>query len=491
MDELEPAEAVNLIDTDVTTEIEEMSEDNARATQNQRIQASKRRNAEVIDVNTDQKVSASVGKGEYAYFRVQQWDRAKNVEVTLRSDGDADLLLSTSEDWKPKVDMSIWSDMSASQTKRIAVAPSNVEISNVAVLLVAVHGYTDATFEVQVQQPDDTMDVEVAKPNANAPGFVECQNCLSWVPERSLVLHQNFCLRNNFRCPQCHAVLSKKEQSSHWHCPDCSAHGNTPASLEKHRIIEHSPHPCLCGQSFQSLPSLAFHRATTCPLRLIKCRFCQTFKEQGDFSTLSTNDLIAGLTPHESECGSRTVECPLCSRRLRIKDLPVHQQLHDNERRARPPPRNCRNANCTRARAENVLGLCTICFGPLYSPMNDPSYSKLRSRLERKLLTQLVSGCGQKHCSNSLYCATAARHSTTMADAMKAVKPQVQGMLDEESKFYICVDETVQRRVFLAGMIAAEGAFDMEWCRRAVEEAKGDLGKARTWLEQNARRKDE
>jgi len=123
--------------------------------------------------------------------------------------------------------------------------------------------------------------------------------------------------------------------------------------------------------------------------------------------------------------------------------------------------------------------------------MNDPNYVKLRSRLERKLLTQLMSGCGQKHCSNSLYCATAAGHPISMGEAMKLVKPQVQGMLDESSKFHICVDETVQRRVFLAGMIAAEGLYEMDWCKKAIEEAKGDLGRARTWLEQNARRKDE
>jgi hypothetical protein len=78
-----------------------------------------------------------------------------------------------------------------------------------------------------------------------------------------------------------------------------------------------------------------------------------------------------------------------------------------------------------------------------------------------------------------------------MVEAMKVIQGQVVGMLREDVQFHICVDEVVQRRVFLAGMICAEGIYGMEWARKAVEEAKGDLSKARAWLEQNARRLDE
>jgi ferredoxin-thioredoxin reductase catalytic subunit len=78
-----------------------------------------------------------------------------------------------------------------------------------------------------------------------------------------------------------------------------------------------------------------------------------------------------------------------------------------------------------------------------------------------------------------------------MSEAMKIVAPQVNGMLSENTKFHICVDEVVQRKAFLAGMIASEGKYGLEWCRRAVEESKGDLGKAREWLEVNGRRVDE
>jgi hypothetical protein len=489
IDEVEPAEAVNLIDTDVSVDIEEMSEDNARQTQDQRIKAATKRNVEITDVVVDHSVSGHVVQGEYVYYRLKEWDRERNVEITVQGQGDADLVLSTSEDWKPRVDMHVWSDMSVEPTKRVTLSASNVELSSARVIQIGVYGYTDATFEFQVRQPvGNNVDL---KPNANAPGFTECQNCLSWVPERSLMLHQNFCLRNNYRCPQCNTVLPQKEKSSHWHCEDCTAHGISESSFTKHRITEHSARQCICGSTFQSLSSLAFHRSTLCPRKVIKCRFCQTFKEQGDLSTLSSNDMLAGLTPHEADCGSRTLECPICNRRLRLKDFEIHSRIHDTERLARPEPQNCRNLNCTRPRSDNPLGLCTICFGPLYSPLYDPLHTKLRSRLERKLLTQLLSGCGQEHCSNSEYCATAKGRAIGMAEAMKVIRPQVQGMLAPDAKFYICVDQTVQSRAFLAGMVAAEGVYGIEWCRRAIEEAKGDLTRARTWLEQNGRRRDE
>ena len=362
IDELEPADAANLIDTDVTTEIEEMSEDNARKTQDQRIKAAKQRNTEIADITVGQTISGTVPQGEYVYFRVKEWDRKKNLELSAKGEGDVDLLLSNSDDWKPKVDMHIWSDMSGDLTKRIPISATNVELSNSKVLIIGLHGSTDAAFNLDVSQPA-VLNIanEEVKPNAHAPGFTQCDNCLSWVPERSLVLHQNFCLRNNFRCQLCNTVLPKKDHSQHWHCKDCYAYGNTPSSYEKHRSIEHTQQTCICGEQFQSLPALAFHRATACPAKIIKCRFCQTYKEQGDPSTLSAADMLAGLTAHEADCGSRTVECPICGRRLRIKELSVHQRLHDNERKSRPEPRNCRNINCTRPQADNPLGLCTVC----------------------------------------------------------------------------------------------------------------------------------
>jgi hypothetical protein len=78
-----------------------------------------------------------------------------------------------------------------------------------------------------------------------------------------------------------------------------------------------------------------------------------------------------------------------------------------------------------------------------------------------------------------------------MADALRTIKPQVDGMLHPDAQFWICVDQQVQMRAFLAGMVAAEGGYGVEWCRRAVEEGRGDLSRMRSWLEINAPRKGE
>ena len=488
VDELEPSEAVNLIDTDMTTEIEELSEDNARQTQNERVNAARKR-IEVTDILIDQELSGSVDENEYTYFRVRQWDKNKPVECITHSEGDIDLLLSTSEDWKPTLDMSIWSDMSYNTTKRIFIAESNVELVHASTLLIGVHGNTNAQFTLTVHQSNTSANIIVA--NAHSPGFIECQNCLSWVPERSIILHQNFCLRNNFHCQECDTILPKQQQSQHWHCQECSTHGNSLESYNKHRATNHTERACVCNESFPSLMALGFHRATTCSQKLIKCRFCQMLLPQGDISTLSTSSLLAGLTPHESDCGSRTTECSICNSRFLIKDMGVHLQWHDSARKLTPAPLNCRNMNCTRAKAGNVLGLCTICFGPLYSPLNDPGHKKLTSRVERRILMQGMSGCGRSGCNNSLYCATASGRKKTMTEMQPVVRDITKDMLSGNGAFYFCVDESIQRRAFLAGMISAEGNYDLEWARRGIEEGRGDLGRAREWLERNARRKDE
>jgi hypothetical protein len=58
-------------------------------------------------------------------------------------------------------------------------------------------------------------------------------------------------------------------------------------------------------------------------------------------------------------------------------------------------------------------------------------------------------------------------------------------------EFRLCVDEGVQKRRFLAGMLCAEGGYEIEWCVRGIEEGKGDLMLARGWLERNARKRGE
>ncbi|KAI9500370.1 hypothetical protein BX070DRAFT_196171 [Coemansia spiralis] len=61
----------------------------------------------------------------------------------------------------------------------------------------------------------------------------------------------------------------------------------------------------------------------------------------------------------------------------------------------------CSNKECGRERNNgNPLGLCSVCFGPLYASGYDPDYQKLLKRLTRTLFAQLTVGCGKSRCHN-------------------------------------------------------------------------------------------
>jgi hypothetical protein len=177
---------------------------------------------------------------------------------------------------------------------------------------------------------------------------VQCKNCRQWVPKSSLFLHENFCLRNNIICPQgCGQVFQKRSPAfqNHWHCPHDTFTGNTALSRQKHDAIYHTPGSCSsCGLEFPSIPTLAHHKTTTCPGKLILCRFCHLqVPQEGDPTEPANAELLlSGLTPHELADGGRTTECHLCNKIVRFRDMDTHLRHHDLERLSRPAPRVCR-----------------------------------------------------------------------------------------------------------------------------------------------------
>jgi hypothetical protein len=250
------------------------------------------------------------------------------------------------------------------------------------------------------------------------------------------------------------------------------AWGNSRASAVKHADVSHTARACpSCAGAFRaaSLPQLAHHRTSMCPGKLIICQFCHLLVPQGspddedddDGNRHSAHDrvgdsdvgsggdasirasfLLSDLTPHEYRDGARTTECHLCGRFVRLRDMATHLRHHDYERRRRRRPRVCRNANCSSivdrggiagaggigagVAAEaggaangsgggGTFGLCSVCFGPLYVSMYDPDGRALRRRVERRYLTQLLSGCGKAWCRNA-FCKTGhAKASASLA----------------------------------------------------------------------------
>lgn len=551
VDKVEPeGEGICVVDTDLAVDIEPLNEEQARETLKRRLEKASRAlgtkggSSTGGPITFGQDVSGQVLRGEYVDYELREWNRTDVIDIELEvADGaDVDLFvspLSRRQRARPRDDEHVFGDFSGRSPKRIRLQPTNVELEEVEAMYISVHapsGFDGAKNEGKEQKLPLQYNLRVVTPSLAAeaearreaaprePDEVQCKNCQQWVPQRTLFLHESFCLRNNVLCPQCGNVFQKRspEWQNHWHCPHDSEYGNDTSSKAKHDAVFHTSYSCPnCQFEAQGLPALAHHRTTTCPGKQILCQFCHLLVPQQGDSDPDINDpevVLSGLTPHELVDGGRTTECHLCNKIIRLREMKTHLRHHDLERLSRPPPRICMNRNCGRtleggrsipgtnkAAANDSLGLCGICFAPLYADVYDPEGKALRRRIERRYLSQMMTGCGKTWCRNQ-YCKTGRQNMSASPDAQPAttmttkeilsiVKPlidavNVQPSATNPAPLYFCTDETSQRRRTLAEMIAAEGAvavaggkaYDVEWCIAAVEAAGGDLGKAREWL---------
>lgn len=325
-----------------------------------------------------------------------------------------------------------------------------------------------------------------------------------------MVLHENFCRRNNIVCGQCKAVFKKgsEEWESHWHCDKDEAFGNSAPSRAKHDSIFHAPRECpSCEFSTNSLADLARHQTSVCPGKVILCRFCHLeVPQEGDPFNPSPEVVLSGMTAHELADGARTTECHLCDKIIRLRDMETHLKHHELDKVGKEKPPICRNINCGRtlhgvgrkgqvgmgtAQGQgpgNALGLCSLCFGPLYVSMHDPEGKALRRRVERRYLGQLMTGCAKAHCANE-WCKTGRANAglepkgSSAAAALPLVKPLVAAVPDPEKPFHFCVDEASQTRRKVAEMMAAEHLWDVEWCVAAAEAERGSPDRMRDWLQ--------
>lgn len=161
----------------------------------------------------------------------------------------------------------------------------------------------------------------------------------------------------------------------------------------------------------------------------------------------------------------------------------------------------------------NEMGLCSLCFGPLYVAMYDPEGKALKRRVERRYLTQLLTGCNKSWCLNR-YCKAGRKNSGIAVEgdvigtkeAIPMVKPFVDGLRELQRPLHFCVDEGSQKRRALAEMLAAggggggveangvgagNGAYELEWCVAALEAEGADIDKAVVWLKNWAPLKSE
>ncbi|KAI8143773.1 ubiquitin fusion degradation protein UFD1-domain-containing protein [Fennellomyces sp. T-0311] len=476
--DLKPENAVCITDTDLEVDLEPL--------ESQSIVNEK------TAVSLNELVSGvSVGKGQYRYWELKVTDNKQPVELQLTvSSGDADLVVDSTER-RPTLENHEWASLTSEGHRQLTLPPATT-------YHIGIHGYTEnttVTWNSSVgsgAEEDELMDEE---PLANEPGYVQCSNCKAWIPERTLMLHEGFCIRNNVVCPQgCGRIFKKgsQELEQHWHCGECGTIGSQ-SDRPKHEEYFHTPKTCPC-QAFttDNYESLSEHRRTDCAERLITCRYCHNLVPQGVLSP-DPRDRLLHLHSHESYCGSRTITCQKCQRQIPIKDIQVHAKVHEVQKQNQRLPPLCSNQNCIRPRANNRLRLCQYCFGPFWVTDADPKNVKLIQRVARKLHSQLTVGCGHSYCRNK-HCATSNQKPQDANTAASTLIPMIQSLQrqmnlpDPNPELYLCVDEMVTRKRFLAEMLE-EGTtkkYSIAWCAKALDSEDEDLERAQHWLDANA-----
>ena len=554
VDELKPGdEAISLVDTDLAVDIEALNEEQARETLKQQLQKSQKAPS-TYDINSaggilavGEDLDGQVTPGDYIDYTIQQWDRTDGIEVDLTAldnGSDVDLFITpfgSRQRSRPRETEHVLGDFSANTSKKLVIPYLDAELSDVTALWISVRGHHRLS-EMGTTESDRPIRYQLrtsyvmnsrtaasktaeADPTVTNPDEELCTNCHQPVPRGNMVLHQNFCFRNNSLCPRCKGVFQRSSPmwTNRWDCRHDSAHGHSRPSLEKHEELFHTPQSCRdCAYQAHNMPALAHHRTTTCPRKLILCSFChlqvpQKGLEDPDFH--SPEVALSGLTPHEFIEGARTTECHLCARIVRFRDLSAHLKHHDLQRLSRSKPRICRNINCGRTldvispngeshqqASHNDLGVCGTCYGPLYASIYDPEGKALRRRVERKYLMQLLTGCGQSWCENQ-FCKTGLKNRglpgennpATSKDALARIKPHLGDLGKPGTTIHFCTDEASQRRRVVAEIYASEnhimdakekekenrgttGTYDVEWWIAALEISAGDVERAQTWL---------
>ncbi|KAM3421677.1 hypothetical protein BST61_g2062 [Cercospora zeina] len=504
------ADGICVVDTDLEVDIEALNEEQARETM-KRIAAKMAKQPGTehgsspggeLDLFKEQ--HGQVLPGEYVDYQLPSWNRTQALEFELVAEDDKEdvnILInpfSPTQRAKPRIDEFVFADLDTRPTKRVRLEPTNAELEHADALQVSVWAFVEDSesnghlevaseprhFTLRVRHgngPANVIDLtENSKETPPNEGDVRCKNCLQWVPQGRLVLHENFCLRNNILCPKgCGQVFQQRspEYEHHWHCPHDDAFGNNQSSRKQHETLTHPGEvlrcsDCSTSETFHNLPALARHRTTTCP------------------------------------------ECHLCQKIVRLRDMETHMKNHDLDRFNRQAPVPCRNIYCgrtldtcskngdTRAGTRmgqgpgNDVGLCSVCFGPLYVSLHDPENKALRRRIERRYLQQLLTGCGKSHCSNE-YCKTGRKNlelntNITTKDALPMIKPFLTGLAESggsRTPLHFCVEQASQKKRNLAEMLAAEdggptgkGGYNFEWALGALEAEGGDLHAARLWL---------
>lgn len=475
VEEVEPASTVCIIDTDMDLNVKENS------------------GCEDIGVVPEVELSMHLGVGERKVHKIQK-SKVVGMQVCLESeDGDNENVEMVAGDKLVSPDCYQWSTQSAGG---IYVEPNSFDNDAEDVdpwLYVIPFVWAHAsTVRVVIKAPQ-----QVLPPLEE--GMTTCPNCGKHIPRASLILHENFCLRNNVKCG-CGKVFLKQIPESHWTCTDCGAHGDGIIAREKHDQTYHSG-PYRCAQCEDpkdygsSVDLVLHHKVTTCPAKLHECRFCHLIVPQ---ELATYEDTYNKLTHHENYCGNKTSDCYQCGKIVKLKDMRKHLKVHDlakehyNEVVA-VTTLTCSNVNCTNIVAPqsptNNLGLCDVCFGPLYLSVYDPDGTKIQGRIERRYVIQLTRGCGKPWCKNRECKSSGLFAPKSMQETLQHVKVLLARLFGSlpTYQFYFCVDQNTTKRKLMVDELCGQGDYKPELVYKAVNEVR-DVSETRVrdWLNHNA-----
>ncbi|CEJ79808.1 hypothetical protein VHEMI00027 [[Torrubiella] hemipterigena] len=531
---------VCVVDTDLEVDIEALNEEQARETMRQLIDSANGSGDDAAaqggELSIWKDATGTVKSGSYVDYVLPSWDRTQTLHICvsdLPDDALIDLFVtpkSTRQRALPRSTEHVFGNFedATQHSKTISILPTNIQLEHAESILISVytgsysadkHSAYNVPYKIRARMgstPDNTLHANDQQDTMNHETDSQCTNCKKWLPKQKLVLHEAFCRRNNVLCTRCGSVFQKNstEWDSHWHCDHDDAFGNSAISKKKHDDVFHKDWQCPgCPFATNSLPDLARHRTTMCPQKIILCQFCHLeVPQEGDPFQVSPEVALSGLTAHELADGARTTECHLCGKIVRLRDMETHLKHHELDKVGRADPAICRNANCGRtlfgvgskglvhkqpvdsSAPANDIGLCSICFGPLYVSMHDPEGKALRRRIERRYLGQLMTGCGKSHCQNE-WCKSGRANTKLEAlgssakDALAAVKPLMAALPNLQEPVMFCVDESSQRQRKLAEMLASEQVWSLPWCIAASEAEKGQLDRMQDWLQSWAPRK--
>jgi hypothetical protein len=252
VDKLRPdGDGICVVDTDLEVDIEPLDEDQARETMRQimskTLPGSASGSSGGGELDVWKSAEGQVVPGDYVDFELPSWDRTSPIIIELRQyDGEdaLDLFVSPKSRLQrslPRNIEHVFGHFSGadSTSKSITIQPSNFAMEGAEKLLIAVHSnqsfaesFADDTsirFSLRARVGEAQIPGLGPDSRDRPPEDAQCKNCLQWVPRHTMMLHENFCLRNNVICPLCKAVFKKSsaEWQSHWHCDFDDAHGNS------------------------------------------------------------------------------------------------------------------------------------------------------------------------------------------------------------------------------------------------------------------------